>query len=74
MHTSTYGEDDHTALVGLRALALIEEDRLSARAAEGGAYLLERLARAFAPEYPDVIADVRGLGLMVGVELADQSG
>ena len=73
IHTSTYGEDNHTALVGLRALKLIEEDRIGARAAETGAYLLDRLG-ALKAEFPAVVADVRGLGLMIGIELADQSG
>lgn len=72
VHTSTYGEDDHSALVGLRALKLIEEDRLAARAAEAGAYVLERLGE-LRTKYPGVIADVRGQGLMIGVELAEQA-
>ena len=73
VHTSTYGEDDHTALVGLRALKLLEEDGLARRAAETGSYILDRL-RALKGEYPGVLADVRGQGLMIGVEVADQSG
>ncbi len=71
-HTSTFAEDDHSALVGLRALEILDEERIADRCREMGDYLVERLS-AIAAEYPDVLLDVRGRGLMVGIELASQS-
>jgi acetylornithine/LysW-gamma-L-lysine aminotransferase len=44
---------------------VIESQDLPARAAEKGAYLLDQLSELDAP----VVREVRGLGLMVGIEL-----
>lgn len=71
-HTSTFGEDDHGALVALRALKLLDEDDLVRRAADSGRYFLGELAK-LKSAHPGIIADVRGCGLMIGLELADQS-
>ena len=71
-HTSTFGEDDHGAIVALRALRLLDEDDIARRAAESGRYFLAALAKLHSA-FPDVLAEVRGCGLMIGVELADQS-
>lgn len=66
-HTSTFGEDDLSAIVATEALALLVESR--PRIIELGARLLSGL-EAVRSEYPDVIADVRGRGLLLGVEFA----
>ena len=71
-HTSTFGEDDHGAIVALRALRLLDEDDIPKRAADAGLYFLAALAK-LRSTFPDVLADVRGCGLMLGAELADQS-
>ena len=52
----------------LATLEIIEEERLTERAAELGLYALERL-RELAARH-SLVADVRGLGLLLGVELA----
>jgi len=70
-HTSTFAEDDHGALVALRALQLLDEDNLDARARESGKYLVDRLETVKA-RYPGVVSDVRGCGLLAGFELASQ--
>ncbi|MGQ0745021.1 MAG: aminotransferase class III-fold pyridoxal phosphate-dependent enzyme [Acidimicrobiales bacterium] len=70
LHTSTFSEDDFGCRLALAALTIADRDHLARRAADAGSRLragLEALRRV----YPDVIAEVRGLGLMVGVELAD---
>ena len=71
-HTSTFGEDDHGAIVALRALKLLDEDDLPRHAAEKGRYFLAALDK-LRSTFPQVIAGVRGCGLMIGLELADQS-
>ncbi len=64
-HGSTFGGNALGAAVGLRALEVLVEERLSERAATLGAYLLERLRSISSP----VVTEVRGKGLLIGVEL-----
>jgi ornithine--oxo-acid transaminase len=64
-HGSTFGGNALGAAVGLASLELLLEERLSERAATMGAYLLERLKAISSP----VIREVRGKGLLIGVEL-----
>ncbi len=64
-HGSTFGGNPLACAAGLAALDYIVRESLPARAAEKGAYLLDRLRKMEAP----VIREVRGLGLMVGIEL-----
>jgi acetylornithine/succinyldiaminopimelate/putrescine aminotransferase/predicted amino acid dehydrogenase len=71
-HTSTFAEDDWSTGLALKALEVIDRDRVAARCAERGDALLRDL-RALQARFPDQIREVRGRGLMVGVELADQS-
>jgi ornithine--oxo-acid transaminase len=64
-HGSTFGGNALGAAVGLAALELLVEDKLAERAAAMGAYLLGRLRAVSSP----VIREVRGKGLLIGVEL-----
>jgi 4-aminobutyrate aminotransferase len=66
-HGSTFGGNPVACAAALATIAVIE-DGLVANAAEVGAYLKEKLDRSKA-KYP-VISDVRGLGLMIGVEFS----
>jgi acetylornithine/succinyldiaminopimelate/putrescine aminotransferase/predicted amino acid dehydrogenase len=71
-HTSTFAEDDFTCGVARKALELLDRDQLIDRCAARGDALLQML-EAIRARYPDVVKDVRGKGLMVGIELNDQS-
>ncbi len=64
-HGSTFGGNPVACAAALATLALIE-DGLMKNAAEVGSYLKEKLTNLQSPY--SVISDVRGLGLMVGVE------
>jgi ornithine--oxo-acid transaminase len=64
-HGSTFGGNALGAAVGLEALDVLVEERLADRAAAMGAYLLERLRAISSP----LIRDVRGKGLLIGVEI-----
>lgn len=66
-HGSTFGGNPLAAAVGLAALDVLEDEGLAARAATAGAHLMSRL-RGLAARQPAIVA-VRGLGLLVGVEL-----
>jgi len=75
LHTTTFGEDDHGSALGLAALDLIERDggALLERCRAVGERTIARL-RDVAARHPRAIRDVRGRGLMIGVELAPQDG
>lgn len=64
-HGSTFGGNALGAAVGLAALDVLRDERLADRAAEMGDYLLRRLKAIASP----VITEVRGKGLLIGVEL-----
>ncbi|MCP9619081.1 aminotransferase class III-fold pyridoxal phosphate-dependent enzyme [Nocardia otitidiscaviarum] len=65
-HTSTFAEDDYSSEIACTALDLIPE--LLPRIAATGTRLRDRL-HAVADRRPDVIAGVRGRGLLLAVEL-----
>lgn len=70
VHSSTFAEDEFSAALALSALDLLESEQLMLRARAQGAFLLQGL-RALQARYPEVIHEVRGVGLMLGVEFAD---
>ncbi|MDP9016921.1 MAG: aspartate aminotransferase family protein [Candidatus Eremiobacteraeota bacterium] len=71
MHTSTFGGNELACAAALAAMDVLIEDGLVENAAQCGEQLLAG-ARALAAEFPTVIRDVRGLGLLVGVELCNE--
>ncbi len=64
-HGSTFGGNPLAAAVALEALDVLVEEGLIERAAELGAYLRDRLSTLNGP----AIVEVRGRGLLAGVEL-----
>ncbi len=69
-HGSTFGGNPLAAAVGRAALQVILEERLAERAAELGAWFMEELRAIDSPH----VAEVRGMGLMIGVEIKESSG
>ncbi|HEX9076967.1 MAG TPA: acetylornithine/succinylornithine family transaminase [Anaerolineae bacterium] len=65
IHGSTFGGNPLACAASLAAIDFIEKENLPARAAELGAYALGRLQRIESP----MIREVRGMGLIIGVEL-----
>lgn len=63
-HGSTFGGNPLAAAVGQAALHLLERDQLARRAEEQGRYLRAELSKLAHP----AITDIRGKGLLVGVE------
>jgi ornithine--oxo-acid transaminase len=66
IHDSTFGSNAAAMAAGLASLAVIENEGLVANAARTGDALRDALA-AMVSEY-DLLADVRGRGLMIGIE------
>src|SRR3954465_15890910 len=65
-HGSTYGGNPVACAAGLAVLATIADEDLVANARERGAELVTGLGKIGAED--DRIGDIRGLGLMIGVE------
>ncbi|MCS6845576.1 MAG: ornithine--oxo-acid transaminase [Caldilineales bacterium] len=69
-HGSTFGGNPLGAAVARAALRVLVEERLAENAAVQGAYLMERLKRIESP----YIKEVRGRGLLIGVEVTPEAG
>jgi LysW-gamma-L-lysine/LysW-L-ornithine aminotransferase len=69
-HSSTFGGNPLACAAALASLEIIEREKLWEKAATLGKYFLEEL-RAIKSQK---IREVRGLGLMVGIELKEKAG
>lgn len=65
IHASTFGGNPLACAAALTALDVIKEEKLSEKAAELGTYLINRLNKISSP----LIREIRGMGLMVGIEI-----
>jgi acetylornithine/LysW-gamma-L-lysine aminotransferase len=65
MHATTFGGNPLACAASLAAFQVMRTENLPQQAAEKGAYLLEQLAGLPSP----LVREVRGLGLMIGVEI-----
>jgi len=70
VHGSTFGGNPLACAAAVATIRYLVAERLPERAAELGAYFLGELRALSSP----LIRDVRGLGLMVGVELKRPAG
>ncbi|HEX2425490.1 MAG TPA: aminotransferase class III-fold pyridoxal phosphate-dependent enzyme [Actinomycetota bacterium] len=68
-HGSTYGGNPVACAAALATIRVIEDEELMANAVDVGAQLMAGLG-GLQREYP-MIVDVRGLGLMIGVQFPD---
>jgi len=69
---NTFGGNPVSAATALAVLETIEEEKLMNNAHVVGEYLMAGL-KDLQKQFPEVIGDVRGKGLMVGMELADKN-
>ena len=69
LHTSTFLGNPLACAAALAALDVLEDEHLAERAMQIGAVFACGL-RAVQASFPDKIVDVRGRGLMLGIELA----
>jgi len=65
VHGSTFGGNPLACAAALAAIDIYDQDNLPSRSAELGAYLLERLRMIESSQ----VREVRGLGLMIGIEI-----
>jgi ornithine--oxo-acid transaminase len=66
VHSTTFGQNDLSAICGLITLETIREEGIIENSARIGAYLMERL-KNLAQKY-ELVREVRGLGLMIAIE------
>ena len=65
VHSSTFGGNPLACAAAIATLNVIEEENLPRQAEVKGAYLIDKLRRIESPN----IREVRGMGLMIGIEL-----
>lgn len=73
LHTSTFGGNARACAAGIAAIEVMLEDDLASQARGKGSYLLDGL-KQLQEKYPAFIKEVRGRGLMIGVEFNKLSG
>jgi putrescine aminotransferase len=69
VHTSTFGGNQLACAAAREALKVLVEDQLAEQAASKGSRFKKGLI-AIAADYPEIVTDVRGLGLMIGLRMA----
>jgi ornithine--oxo-acid transaminase len=69
-HGSTFGGNPLACAVAREALKILQEEGLIDKAAELGKYFMERLKTISSPN----IQEIRGRGLLIGVELKKEAG
>lgn len=67
LHFNTFGGNPVSVLQGLATLEIIDEENIQQRAKDVGGYLKQKLLEL--QQKHTLIGEVRGLGLMLGVEL-----
>lgn len=65
-HGSTFGGNPLACAVAIASIKVLQEEHLIVRSREMGEYFLERLKKEL---HSPIIADIRGKGLFIGIEL-----
>ncbi|KAK2722480.1 alanine--glyoxylate aminotransferase 2, mitochondrial-like [Artemia franciscana] len=68
IHFNTFGGNPVASAIGSAVLDAIDEDNCQANSHNVGTYFLKKL-EGLRNEFPNLIGDVRGKGLMIGMEL-----
>ena len=72
-HGSTFGGNPLACAVANKILEVVDRDGLAANARALGQFFLDELAR-LREKYPTAIREVRGLGLMIGIDMGGGFG
>ncbi|MEK4222501.1 putrescine aminotransferase [Bacillus smithii] len=67
MHTTTFGGNPLACVAAIATIDILLEEKLPERAAEVGKYFLQGLKDA-AKGHEDKVLEIRGIGLMIGIE------
>ena len=72
LHTSTFGGNTWAMAAGIAAVNILIKENLAEQAKEKGEYLLAAVKKM--QEKYDIIKDVRGKGLLIGIEFSPVEG
>lgn len=67
LHTTTFGGNPLSCAAAIATISTLLEEDLPGQAKAKGEYLLPRM-NALIKKYPDVLKEIRGIGLMLGME------
>lgn len=68
LHSSTFAGNPLAMSAARAAIEVIQEEQLVERARTLGTYLLDNLGAILAETCPELVVEVRGLGLLLGIE------
>ncbi|MHB8171378.1 MAG: aspartate aminotransferase family protein [Thermincolia bacterium] len=68
LHTSTFGGNPLACAAGVATIRVVLEENLADKARLHGQYFLQKL-KFLEAKYPEVVAEARGMGLLLGLEL-----
>jgi putrescine aminotransferase len=68
VHTSTFGGNELACAAARAALRVLLDERIASRARYTGEHFMAGL-QALAADYSDLIREVRGIGLMLGIDM-----
>ena len=71
LHSSTFGGNPLACAAAIEAIHVLQDENIVERSATMGAYFLAELIK-LQQAFPDVIQEVRGKGLMIGIELTKE--
>ncbi len=71
MHSSTFGGGELACAAAIAALENIEKENLPKKAKENGKFLKDELEKIW-KDNQDIIVNVRGIGLLIGVEFKNE--
>jgi acetylornithine aminotransferase len=69
---TTFGGNHLACAAAIAVLRIIEEEGLVANAQKVGAYIMERLCSIKSKYGDEVISDIRGRGLIIGIDMTDK--
>ena len=69
-HGTTFGGTPLISAAALTVIETIKDEGLLENVIDNGAYVMQRLAE-LKSKYPNYILDVRGLGFMIGIQIAE---
>lgn len=70
IHTTTFGGNPLACAAAIATIKTLIEDKIPERAEEMGTYFMEGLKKA-ASKYAVLVKEIRGKGLMIGIEFTD---
>ena len=71
LHSSTFGGNPLACAAGIAAINVLLEEDLAQQAADKGVYLMKHLT-ALQAAHPEILKQVRGKGLLIGLEFTDR--